>query len=175
MVALGVVGSIRRCIEKWFIPIQSIVYLDFRKLQIQFFAHNTTRESWIEVTMLVCGWCQTISGKSKRQYDYFHCAYQILHNCFRQCIHDDVIKWKHFPRHSHRWFSSQRPVTRSFEVFFNLRLNQRLNKQSRHRWLETPLHSIWRQCNVEHVNNPGLLTSIFLLASRSITCVIHTK
>ena len=35
--------------------------------------------------------------------------------------HDDVIKWKHFPR---LW-----PVTRSFYVFFDLRPNKRLSKQ----------------------------------------------
>ena len=41
--------------------------------------------------------------------------------------HDDVIKWKHFPRY---WpfdqvtgeFPAQMPVTRSFDVFFDLRL-----------------------------------------------------
>ena len=42
---------------------------------------------------------------------------------------------------------SQRPVTRSFDVFFDLRLNKRLSKQSRRRWFETPLHSLWRHCN----------------------------
>ena len=31
-------------------------------------------------------------------------------------------------------FPSQRPVTRSFDVFFDLRLNKRLSKQSRGRW-----------------------------------------
>ena len=39
-------------------------------------------------------------------------------------------------------FSSQRPVTRSFDVFFDLRLNKRLSKQSRRRWFETPSHSL---------------------------------
>ena len=43
---------------------------------------------------------------------------------------------------------SQRPVTRSFAVFFDLRLNKRLSKQSRRRWFETPLRSLWRHCNV---------------------------
>ena len=43
---------------------------------------------------------------------------------------------------------SQRPVTRSFDVFFDLRLNKRLSKQSRRRWFETPLRSLWRHCNV---------------------------
>ena len=41
-------------------------------------------------------------------------------------------------------FSSQRPVTRSFEVFFDLCLNKRL----RHRWLYTPTPSLWLLCNV---------------------------
>ena len=73
------------------------------------------------------------------------------------CSHDDVIKWKHFlcywpfARGIHRSPvnpHSQRPVTRSFDVFFDLRLNKRLNKQSRPRWFETPLRSLWRHCNV---------------------------
>ena len=41
-------------------------------------------------------------------------------------------------------FPSQRPVMWSFDVFFDLRLNKRLSKQSRHRWFETPLSSFWR-------------------------------
>ena len=73
--------------------------------------------------------------------------------------HDDVIKWKHFPRYwsfvpvlwesiGHRWFSSQRSVTRCFEFFFDLRLNKPLSKQSKRRWVETPSRSLWRQCYV---------------------------
>ena len=38
-------------------------------------------------------------------------------------------------------FPSQRPVTRSFDVFFGLRLYKRLSKQSRRRWCETPSRS----------------------------------
>ena len=44
-------------------------------------------------------------------------------------------------------FSSQRPVTRSFDIFFDLRLNKRLSKQLRHRWFETPSCLSWRHCN----------------------------
>ena len=44
-------------------------------------------------------------------------------------------------------FPSQRPVTRSFDVFFDLRLNKRLSKQSWGWWFETPLRSLWRQRN----------------------------
>ena len=44
-------------------------------------------------------------------------------------------------------FHSQRPVTRSSDVFFFLRLNERLSKESGRRWFQTPLHSTWRHCN----------------------------
>ena len=45
-------------------------------------------------------------------------------------------------------FPSQRPVTRSFAVFFDLRLNKELSTQSICRWFKTPSRSLWRQCNV---------------------------
>ena len=53
--------------------------------------------------------------------------------------HDDIIKWEHFPRY---WpffagnspvngeFPQQRPVTQSFGVFFDLRLNRQFSTQS---------------------------------------------
>ena len=45
-------------------------------------------------------------------------------------------------------FPAQRPVTRSFDVFFDLRLNERLSKQSWGWWFETPLRPLWRYSNV---------------------------
>ena len=71
-------------------------------------------------------------------------------------IHDDIIKWKHFPRY---WsfvrgilpvtgeFPAQRPVTQSFDVFFDLRLYKRLSKQSWGWWSEMPSSSLWCHCN----------------------------
>ena len=50
----------------------------------------------------------------------------------------------------HRWIPSQRPVTRSFDDFFYLRLNTRMSKQSRHRLFERPSRSFWRHCNVTY-------------------------
>ena len=64
--------------------------------------------------------------------------------------HDDVIKWKHFPRY---WplmrgiRRSQSPVKQSFDIFFDLRVDKRLSKQSVHRWFETPLRPLCRHCN----------------------------
>ena len=44
-------------------------------------------------------------------------------------------------------FPAQRPVTRSYDAFFDLRLNKRLSKQSRGWWFETLLRPLWRHCN----------------------------
>ena len=55
-------------------------------------------------------------------------------------------------------FSTQTPVTRSFDVFFDLHLNQQLSKQWRRRWFETPSNSLWRHCNGFH-----FLTNLFIM------------
>ena len=46
-------------------------------------------------------------------------------------------------------FPPQRPVTQSFDVFFDLCLNKQLSKQLRHWWFEMPLGSLWCHCNGE--------------------------
>ena len=60
-------------------------------------------------------------------------------------------------------FPAQRPVTRSFDVFFDLPLNKRLSKQSWCWWFETPSHSLRRHSNMrslstQMVNNAKPLT-----------------
>ena len=77
-------------------------------------------------------------------------------------------------------FTSQRPVTRSFAVFFDLRLNKRLSKQSRRRWFQMPSLSLWRHCNVIErlIDSPhrGPLKPLWLLWDfiRLINCGIST-
>ena len=44
-------------------------------------------------------------------------------------------------------FPAQRPVTRSFDVIFDLRLNKPLSKQSWGWWFETLSPPLWRQSN----------------------------
>ena len=56
-------------------------------------------------------------------------------------------------------FPAQRPVTRSFDVFFDLRPNKRLSKQLWGWWFETLSWSLWRHCNVSirvwnHIRHP---------------------
>ena len=79
-------------------------------------------------------------------------------------------------------FPSQRPVTQSFYVFFDLRLNRRLNKQSRCQWFETPSRSVWCHCN--DILYSGTLLCPFPLSLGSIfpppsdcwiTCIISNR
>ena len=60
-------------------------------------------------------------------------------------------------------FSAQRPVTRSFEVFFDLPLNKRLSTQSWGWWFDTPSWPLWRHCNVDP-------RRIFLVPSIDCAC-----
>ena len=84
------------------------------------------------------------------------------------CLKDDIVvfcfyyvSWRH---HQIETFSTllaicagnspgtgelppQRPVTRSFDISFDRRLNKWLRKQSRGWWLETPSRPLWRHCN----------------------------
>ena len=73
--------------------------------------------------------------------------------------HDDVITWKHFPRywsfvrgiHRSPVNSPQKLVMRSFDVFFDLRLNKRLSQQSWGWCFERLSRSLWRHCNDSYV------------------------
>ena len=50
-------------------------------------------------------------------------------------------------------FPAQKPVTRSFDVFFDLRLNNRLSKQWWGWWFETSSHPLGRH-NIDNTT-PG--------------------
>ena len=66
-------------------------------------------------------------------------------------------------------FPSQRLVRRSFDIFFDLRLNKGLRTQSRHRWFEMPSHPLWRYCNDHwHINVLLLIAH----ATRSVLCIV---
>ena len=55
-------------------------------------------------------------------------------------------------------FPSQRPMTRSFDVFFDLRLNKQFSKQSWGWLLETPSRVFLRHCNVSNKENTRMVT-----------------
>ena len=76
-----------------------------------------------------------------------------------EVLHDDVIKWKHFPR----YWPFVRGIHRSpvnsphkgpWRGALMFSLNCALNKQSWGWWYETLSRSLWRHCNV-HVKDPS--------------------
>ena len=48
----------------------------------------------------------------------------------------------------HRWIPPTKASDAELWLFFDLALNKRLSTQSRCRWFEMPLHSLWCHCNV---------------------------
>ena len=64
-------------------------------------------------------------------------------------------------------FPSQRPVTRSFDVFLWSTQSKRLSKRSRRRWFEMPSRSLWRHCT-EMMN--CFSTEIVVICGRDIVC-----
>ena len=77
-------------------------------------------------------------------------------------------------------FPSQRPVMQSFDVFYDLRLNKRLSKQSWGWWFEMPLHSLRHHCNNPFY--PSTCSSLcakefsvmlFLFQLNKIVCMKH--
>ena len=107
-----------------------------KALQLHFVAVASVRWSflrvdkadWLIVTIVVCAW-------GRHQMDTFSALLAI-------CAGNSPVTGE---------FPAQRPVTRGFDVFFDLHLNKRLSKQSWGWWLETPSHPLWLHCNVERI------------------------
>ena len=72
----------------------------------------------------------------------------------------------------HGWIPSQRPVTRSFDVFFHLCPYKRLSKQSRGWWFETKPCSLWRHCDNSYTTNSGVNTCYLMLFTFSHSIVL---
>ena len=97
--------------------------------------------------------------------------------------HDDVIKWKHFPRnrpfvrgiHRSPMHSPHKgqSVTRSFDVFYDMRLNKRMSTQGWGWWLGTPWRPLWRHCNVEILKKK--FASLALCPSVTGTWILITR
>ena len=71
-----------------------------------------------------------------------------------------------------RWIPlpAQRPVTRSFDVFFDLCPIKQLSKHSRGWWFETLSGPLWRHCN--GIINSNSLRHIYILSWMSWQCLL---
>ena len=67
-------------------------------------------------------------------------------------------------------FRAQRPVARSFDVFFDLHLNKRLSKQSWGWWFATLSRPLWRRCNEVLVQTQGLYSLSGRMPYSKISC-----
>ena len=65
-------------------------------------------------------------------------------------------------------FFAQRPVTRTFDVFFDLRLNKGLSKQSWGWWFEMLSCPLWRHCNADIHKSPGISLTLDLTAASKL-------
>ena len=65
-------------------------------------------------------------------------------------------------------YPAHRPVTRSFDVFFDLRLDGRLSKHSWGWWLETPTCPLWRQSNVQTAW-PACYVTVMVISNLIVT------
>ena len=76
-------------------------------------------------------------------------------------------------------FLAQKPVTRSFDVLFDLRLNKWLSKQSWGCLFERPSRPLWRHCNVSHHDDKrypaGISPTYYLIYGWSIPVSVPRK
>ena len=72
-------------------------------------------------------------------------------------------------------FLTQRPVTRSFDVFFDLRPNKRLCKHWWGWWFKTPSRPLWRHCNDKEASTVEFMMDkilyYFVFASRNVRVI----
>ena len=57
-------------------------------------------------------------------------------------------------------FPTERPVTQRCDVYFDLRSNKRVSKQSRGWWFETPSRPLWRNRNVAFFARWSIIASL---------------
>ena len=69
-------------------------------------------------------------------------------------------------------FPSQRPVTPSFDISFDLCLSIRLSKQSWGCWFEMPSGSLWRHCNDQRMGVIWCLIPCSLKACPLMECCV---
>ena len=145
----------------------NVIYLSDRKEYSEYFHiqmtmlannknHNSGHDHEIPIMLNII-----IIIIDRKRYDYITrvSTWCKQNNCI-SVFPCHVIKWEHFRvigplwREStgHRWIPLTKPITRNFDVFFYVRLNTRLSKQSRCWWFETPWCLLWHHCSVSWIN-----------------------
>ena len=148
----------------WSPNIRSVMFL------FHFYFPDFPMTSLGYIVTIVVWPCQTEVAMREHTHEMFRPKCRMGFECSRWSpeaffTSDDVIKWKLFSALLGIFagnspvpdeFPAQRPVARSFDVFFDRRLNKRMSKQWRGWWYETPSSPLWRHCNVAWWARPTL-------------------
>ena len=111
----------------------------------------------------VSPYCMTRSWQSDHCYPWWRHQMETFSALLAICAGNSPVSGE---------FLAQRPVTRSFDVFFDARLNKRLSKHSRGWWFETLSHPLWRHRNAS--TSPVYLILILLPHTTTTTIIIAT-
>ena len=93
------------------------------------------RDMYVRVALLM--WTHTAPGPS-RVFAWWRHQMETFSALLAICAGNSPVSGE---------FPGQRPVTRNFDVLFDLRLNKRLSKQWWGWCFETLSHPLWRHCN----------------------------
>ena len=130
----------------------------FEPMMVRSLTHMcVTRRRWVKSSFCVAIWQAhprqyLLSNFDEREKGPFLTQISRLKHFARSCekaSRNMILSWW---RHQMGNVFSQRAVTQSYDVFFDLRLIKRLSKQSRRQWFERQSHSLWRRCNVRCID-----------------------
>ena len=101
-----------------------------------------TKASDVELLMfsLICAWTNGWVNNRDRDDSWWRHQMETFSALLAICAENSPVPGE---------FSTQRPVTRSFDVYFDLRPNKGLSKQLWGWWFETQSCPLWRHRNVE--------------------------
>ena len=126
------------------IPYKDIVSMTFIRKGIfswWYIILDTTRTlgNDIECKMWHCwNWSASISSACRPRKTWWRHQMETFSALLAICAENSPVSGE---------FATQRPVTRGFDVYFDLRPDKRLSKQTLGWWFETPSHSLWRHRN----------------------------
>ena len=153
-------GNIKRQYWKWNNLNPTLQFCEVNPSQ-SYFSHlksNVIMVNLIDLAALIFfSWLHNLQCWQIRHHEVHRVSMMARYGSFLSFEHNDAIltssKGNIFRVTGHLCgkftgeFPTQRPVTRSFDVFFDLHL-KRLSKQWWGWWFETPSHPSWRHCNM---------------------------
>ena len=135
-------------------------YRIHRDIEIQNFVRSIGEKSHIVVFELLLLWLTTIKTVYVGLvYFWYRIGFKqiliITPTDENNSIHDDVIKWKYFPRywpfvrgiHRHRWIPLTKASDAELWFFTYAGLNTWVNNREAYDLFETPSRPLWNHCN----------------------------